>query len=147
MGFAWLCYWSSLFCSFVGINNFNLEWSPISEELILLFICAVPITFAVPIVKYHLFDIDYILNRSIVYLIVFTIMTIIYISLLSLIVSNVSSKSTGIFSVISAVAIAIIFQPLKNKVQLYVDKKFFRMNYDCKRTLNSLLSSIQNFIR
>ncbi|WP_337864729.1 hypothetical protein [Ignavibacterium sp.] len=74
-------------------------------------------------------------------------MTIIYISLLSLIVSNVSSKSTGIFSFISAVVIAIIFQPLKNKVQLYVDKKFFRVNYDCKRALNSLLSSIQNFIR
>lgn len=119
--------------------------SLISEEFILLFICAIPITFAVAIVKYHLFDIDYILNRSIVYLIVITILTIVYISILSLIVSKFSSKSTGIFSVISAVAIAITFQPLKNKVQVYVDKKFFRVNYDFKRTLNSLLSSIQNF--
>ncbi|MEJ5261053.1 MAG: HAMP domain-containing sensor histidine kinase [Ignavibacterium sp.] len=119
--------------------------SLISEELILLFICAVPITFAVAIVKYHLFDIDYILNRSIVYLIVIAILTILYISFLSLIVSNVSTQSTGIFSVISAVVIAIIFQPLKNKVQLYVDKKFFRVNYDFKRALNTLLSSIQNF--
>lgn len=143
-----------LFGFVIGPLCFALLWalpilirneSLISEELILLFICAIPITFAVAIVKYHLFDIDYILNRSIVYLIVITILTIVYISILSLIVSKFSSKSTGIFSVISAVAIAITFQPLKNKVQVYVDKKFFRVNYDFKRTLNSFLSSIQNF--
>uniref|UniRef100_A0A832DFY4 histidine kinase n=1 Tax=Ignavibacterium album TaxID=591197 RepID=A0A832DFY4_9BACT len=117
----------------------------IKEELILLFICSVPITFAVAIIKYHIFDIDYILNRSIVYLIVISFLTLIYIALLSIIVSNVSSERTTIFSVISAVLIAVLFQPLKNKVQLYVDKKFFRVNYDFKKTLNLFLNSIQNF--
>lgn len=117
----------------------------IREELILLFVCSVPITFAVAIIKYHIFDIDYILNRSIVYLIVISFLTLIYIALLSIIVSNVSSESTTIFSVISAVLIAILFQPIKNKVQLYVDKKFFRVNYDFKKALNLFLNSIQNF--
>ena len=117
----------------------------IREELILLFVCSVPITFAVAIIKYHIFDIDYILNRSIVYLIVISFLTLIYIALLSIIVSNVSSESKTIFSVISAVLIAILFQPIKNKVQLYVDKKFFRVNYDFKKALNLFLNSIQNF--
>lgn len=117
----------------------------IREELILLFVCSVPITFAVAIIKYHIFDIDYILNRSIVYLIVISFLTLIYIALLSIIVSNVSSERTTLFSVISAVLIAILFQPIKNKVQLYVDKKFFRVNYDFKKALNLFLNSIQNF--
>lgn len=117
----------------------------IREELILLFVCSVPITFAVAIIKYHIFDIDYILNRSIVYLIVISFLTLIYIALLSIIISNVSSESKTIFSVISAVLIAILFQPIKNKVQLYVDKKFFRVNYDFKKALNLFLNSIQNF--
>jgi len=117
----------------------------IREELILLFVCSVPITFAVAIIKYHIFDIDYILNRSIVYLIVISFLTLIYIALLSIIVSNVSSERTTLFSVISAVLIAVLFQPLKNKVQLYVDKKFFRVNYDFKKALNLFLNSIQNF--
>lgn len=143
-----------LFGFIIGPLSFVLLWALpiiiwdnpfIREELILLFVCSVPITFAVAIIKYHIFDIDYILNRSIVYLIVISFLTLIYIALLSIIVSNVSSESTTIFSVISAVLIAILFQPLKSKVQFYVDKKFFRVNYDFKKALNLFLNSIQNF--
>lgn len=136
----------------IGPLGFAIFWSLpiliwdkplIPEEVILLLMCAVPISFTIAIVKYHLLDIDYIINRSIVYAIVITILIIVYISILGLIVSNFSFTNQTTVSIAAAVIIALIFQPLKTSVQNYVDKIFFRVQYNFREELSNLLSEIK----
>lgn len=117
----------------------------VPEEIILLLMCSVPITFTIAIVKYHLLDIDYIINRSIVYTIVISILIILYISILSLIISNFTITNQTTVSIVSAVLIALILQPLKNEVQKYVDKIFFRVQYSFKEELSNFLSEIKQY--
>lgn len=117
----------------------------VPEEFILLLLSAIPISFTIAIVKYHLLDIDYLINRSIVYTVVISILIILYISILSLIVSNFSIKKETTISIIAAVAVALILQPLKNRIQKNVDRVFFRVQYNFSKELSRFLREIKQF--
>jgi signal transduction histidine kinase len=104
---------------------------------------AVPITFSIAIVKYRLMDIDIILKRSIVYTIVLGFLLIIYISIVTIITSTIDVLNTELPSVISVVIIVLLFQPIKIQVQKFVNKKFFRVQYDFRTALNSFIEEIK----
>lgn len=117
----------------------------VPEELILLLMCTVPISFTIAIFKYHLLDIDYLINRSVVYTVVISILIILYVSILSLIVSNFKISNQTTLSIMAAVVVAFILQPLKSGVQKYVDRVFFHVQYNFKEELSSFLTEIKQF--
>ncbi len=117
----------------------------VPEEIIILLNNAVPVTFAIAIVKYHLLDIDYILNRSMVYSILIFILVIIYTGLILSFVAVFNISENTSTSVLSALTVAFMFLPIKQRVQKFVDKKFFRINYDYKQAANKFLSSVKNY--
>jgi signal transduction histidine kinase len=117
----------------------------IPEEIIMVLLCAIPITFAIAIIKYHLLNIDEVLNRGIVYGIVLAIMILIYTASLGILVSYFKISDEAHISVISAIGIALLLTPLKNKVQDFVDRIFFRIQYDFRIELNKFINSIKNF--
>ena len=105
------------------------------EEFIIVFMSAVPLTFGISIYRYRLLDIDVVFNHSTVYgiviILIITIYTIIVSSLSILIDTLTTSALIYIFSAI-AILIGFIFQPVRNIVQSFVDKRFFKMNYNFK---------------
>ena len=56
--------------------------------------------------------------------------------------SYILQIDTRIPSVISAILIALLFEPLRRRVQLYVDKKFFRVQYNFREALRKFLKNI-----
>ncbi len=143
-----------LFGFIIGPLSFILLWvipilligkSLIAEELIIILQCSIPITFAISIIKYHLLNIDEILNRSIVYAIVISIFIVIYSATLGIFVSYFHSSDQSIVSAIAAIVLALFFQPLKTFVQRFVDKKFFRIRYNFRKELTKFSSTIKNF--
>jgi len=87
----------------------------------------------IAILKYRLFDIEIVLSRSLVYSSVIIILAAVYllsIGGLSLLLFQQISLQSPVLSVLAAVLIAMLFNPLKNKVQGFVDRKFFRIRYD-----------------
>lgn len=117
----------------------------VPEELIMILLCAIPITFAIAIIKYHFLNIDEVLNRSIVYGIVIAILLLIYSALIILLVYLLDLPDQSLISAIAAVILALLFQPLKTKVQNFVDKKFFRINYNFRKEMSRLTESIKNY--
>jgi signal transduction histidine kinase len=115
------------------------------EEVIILLELAIPITFAIAIIKYHILDIDEVLNRSIVYGIVISILLVLYSLLLGVLVSSVHIYNQSMVSVVSAVSLALLFQPIKINVQRFVDKYFFRIQYNFRKELNRFISDIKNY--
>ncbi len=138
----------------IGPLGFAMLWSLpillskrpiISEDFILILLWAVPFTFTIAIVKYQLLDIDYLINRSVVYTIVIAVIIISYISVLSFIVSNFAQINQTTVSIMAAVFVALLLQPLKNRVQKYVDRVFFRVQYSFKEELSHFLLEIKQF--
>ena len=143
-----------LFGFLIGPLSFVVLWvlpilftgkALIAEELVMILVCAIPITFAIAIIKYHLLDIDEVLNRSIVYGIVISILLVLYSTLIGIFVSSFHISDQSIISAAAAVLLALIFQPIKTKVQIFVDKKFFRIRYNFRKELNKFTSQIKNF--
>ena len=124
---------------FIGPFSFVLFWilpivltghSLIPESLAIIFLIAIPITFSIAIVKYHLMDINLLVRRSIVYSIILAAIILTYIGLSSLITLFVQDVNPAFPSILTAIAVVVALQPLKSVIQKFVDKKFFRVEYD-----------------
>jgi signal transduction histidine kinase len=114
----------------------------IPETFVILLMSSVPITFAISIMKYNLMDIHLLLKRGVVYSIVIGSILIIYTIGLALFASEVISSEYPALSIIGVIIVVIIFQPVKMKVQKFVDKKFFRVHYDFRIAIKSFLKEI-----
>ncbi|MBK9097359.1 MAG: hypothetical protein IPM14_04390 [bacterium] len=138
---------------FIGPLSFVIFWvipifltgySLIPESLVLIFLTAIPITFSIAIVKYHLMNINLIIRRSVVYTIILGIIILTYIGISSLITLFVSDINPAFPSVITAFAVVALLQPVKNAIQKFVDKKFFRVEYDYREEQQKFLDEIKN---
>jgi two-component system phosphate regulon sensor histidine kinase PhoR len=138
---------------FIGPFSFVIFWvipifltgySLIPESLVLIFLTAIPITFSIAIIKYHLMDINLIVRRSVVYTIILGIIILTYTGISSLITLFVSDINPAFPSVITAFAVVALLQPVKNVIQKFVDKKFFRVEYDYREEQQRFLDEIKN---
>ncbi len=103
------------------------------EEFIIVFMTAIPLTFGISIYRYRLLDIDVIFNRSTVYGIVIALAIIIYMVIVGgfyILVGALTVYASIYVSTTAALLIGLLFQPLKNRVQNFVNKKFFKINYN-----------------
>lgn len=107
----------------------------IPESVMLLTIGVAPITLFMSIVKYRFLDIELVIKRGTIYFIVIVILLSIYIAVVTL-VSNYLMEYSYLPGIIAAILIAIMFQPLKSKVQNAVDKRFFKINYNFRIAQN-----------
>ncbi|MGB5895102.1 MAG: ATP-binding protein, partial [Ignavibacteriaceae bacterium] len=114
------------------------------EYLMHLLLISFPVSIAIAIVKYQMMDIDLILRRSMIYSIALGGLILSYILLLTLITDLVKGINETIPAVIAAVMLAFLLQPVKSKVQKFVDKKFFRLQYDYREEQKKFLEDIKN---
>ena len=107
---------------FIGPFSFVILWvipifltgySLIPESLVLIFLTAIPITFSIAIIKYHLMNINLIVRRSVVYTIILGIIIITYVVISSLITLFVSDINPAFPSVLTALAVVALLQPVK----------------------------------
>ena len=117
------------------------------EPIVLLLVSFVPITFGIAIIKYRVLNIDIIFKRGIVYTVAISILLIVYMGILTLFTKLFNSPSSDISSIISAVFIALLFQPVKTKVRHVVNKKFFHVEYDYRLSVNSFLVEIKDIYK
>jgi signal transduction histidine kinase len=143
-----------LFGFIIGPFSFVILWilpilfagnALIPEEIVMILICAIPVTFAIAIIKYHLLDIDEVLNRSLVYGIVILILVVLYSAVIGIFVSSFHISDQSMVSAVAAILLALIFQPMKTKIQNFVDKKFFRIRYNFRKELNRFTAQIKNY--
>ncbi len=127
------------FLPFVGlwvIPSMILSYSLVPESVMLLASGIIPVAFGISIVRYHLMDIDLILNRSVVYGTVMSVLTLLYISLVGIaagLVTRVTYEHSLVIAGGAAIAVALLFQPLRTGIQRFVDRRFFRVRYNFRQ--------------
>jgi signal transduction histidine kinase len=134
----------------VGTLSFILLWQLpsvilshgiVAEEIILLLMLIIPITFAISIVRYHTFDIDLIFRRTTVYVIVLTLLLGIYvlcIGIASLFHGSLSVSTSIIVSAGAALLLAVLYEPLRERVIRFVDRVFFHVSYSYREAMNRI---------
>jgi hypothetical protein len=113
---------------------FVLVFGPI----LLAGVTLIPITVALAILRYRLWDISVIVRRTLLYTLLTTILAIAYfiiVTVLQGIFSAVSDQQSPIVIVISTLIIAALFTPLRRAVQEFLDRQFYRRKYDADRIL------------
>ncbi len=118
----------------------------VPEEIIILFTIFIPITFAISIIRYRIFNINLIIERGIIYLIVAMVLLIVISGLIIIISTLLEIKDNLILSVLIAIIAALLFQPTYRQIQKFVDKRIFRIRYNFRNALRQFLNEINEKI-
>src|SRR5947209_5144393 len=97
-----------------------------------------PIAWGYAIVRYRLMDVDLIFKRGVAYTLATATIVGAYFGVIGGLASSISTKfpNTGTVGLIAVIIItALVFEPLKNWIQVRVDRFFYRKRYDYRRTL------------
>jgi len=100
---------------------------------------AVPIAVAIAILRYRLYDIDVLVRRTVTYAVLSVALFVSYVTVVALVQLVVSpvTAGNGLAVAISTLAVVVLFQPLRRRIQSSVDRRFYRQRYDTVRTLDT----------
>jgi hypothetical protein len=107
----------------------------------------VPLSISIAVVRSHLFDIDVVINRTLVYGSLTAMLIGLYFGAIvvsqRLFVLLTGEKST-LAVVASTLLIAALFTPLRRRIQGFIDRRFYRRKYDARKTLEAFSSKLRD---
>lgn len=125
----------------LGIGN-----SAAREALNTVAFLLVPVTAAVAIFKYRLYDIDRVINRTVVYAAVTAVLAAAYLALVTAMraATEPIAGDTAVAVAGSTLAVAGLFQPVRRRIQDAVDRRFNRARYDAAATVQRFSTRLRD---
>ena len=124
---------------------------PFSEWLSLLSVTGwfvFPVSLAIAITRYRLFDIDLIIRRTLQYTVLSGLLALTYFGLV-IVLQSAFTAITGqrrneFVTVLSTLAIAVLFNSIRRRVQDVIDRRFYRKKYDAAKTLAAFAATCRD---
>jgi hypothetical protein len=144
----WLAYTAGFLGALLGLNvlNFQVLHNRFLEFAVgipgIVAIAAVPAAIGVAILRYRLYDIDIVINRTLLCGSLTATLLAVYFggvatsqAILRAITGH--EQQTQLAVVVSTLAIAALFNPVRRRIQSFIDRRFYRSKYDARKTLEA----------
>jgi hypothetical protein len=120
--------------SLTGAFLFSLLFSTIGNVAFIV----VPVSIALSMLRYRLWDVDIIIRRTLVYGILTIALGLVFfggVTILQSLFQAVSGQRSAVSVVLSTLAIAALFNPLRRRIQNFIDRRFYRQKYNAEQAL------------
>jgi len=128
-----------------GTGNEVAEFIPFLTFVITL--SGIPMAMGVAILKHRLYDIDIIINRTLVYGALTLSLLLVYVGCvvsLQYVLRAFTGGNSQLVIVASTLAIAALFNPLRRRIQSFIDRRFYRRKYDAVKTLEEFGAKLRD---
>jgi hypothetical protein len=151
----WVAYAGALAASASLLNYtvfeaMDLRWIELVGNIpALVGILGIPTAVGIAILSYRLYDIDLLINRTLVYGSLTGLLALVYLGGVTA-TQAIFQAFTGqerrsqLAVVISTLVIAALFTPLRRRIQSFIDRRFYRRKYDARKTLEAFSSKLRN---
>jgi hypothetical protein len=148
-----------------GVERQQMKWFVFASALLLLtpvegllpeifsnvlfgvVLIGMPTAIGIAVLRYRLYDIDLVINRTLVYGSLTVTLGLVYLGgvvSLQYAFRTLTGQGSQIAVVASTLAIAALFNPLRRRVQAFVDRRFYRRKYDAAKTLEAFSAKLRD---
>jgi len=110
-------------------------------------VMAIPISMGIAVMRYRLYEIDILINRTLVYTLLTAILAALYfggIVLSQRLFVTLTGQHSTLAVVASTLLIAALFNPLRRRIQGFVDRSFYRRKYDARKTWEAFSTKLRD---
>src|SRR5215216_276021 len=137
------------YCMFLVLNLLRggILASLLGYSVALLLLSFLMVSIVVAVLRYRLYDIDIIINRTLVYGSLTAMLVALYfaaIVMLQRIFVLLTGQQSTLAVVASTLLIAALFNPLRRRIQSFIDWRFYRRKYDSRKTLEDFSAQLRN---
>jgi hypothetical protein len=107
----------------------------------------VPISMGIAIMRYRLYDIDLVINLTLVYGVLTGLLAMVYVGsvvVLQEVFQTLTGEKSQLAVVASTLAAAALFTRLRHRIQNFVDRRFYRRKYDARKTLEAFSAELRD---
>jgi hypothetical protein len=126
----------------------GLVWlGGVAYALVLIGLVGIPISMGIAITRYKLYEIDLLINRTLVYGSLTAMLVALYfggIVVLQRVFVLLTGQQSTLAVVASTLLIAALFTPLRRRIQSFIDRRFYRRKYDARKTLEAFSATLRD---
>jgi hypothetical protein len=146
----WLAYGGAVVVGLIFVAGLISIWSVmVSIAVTNLALLGLPLFTGVAIVRHRLYDIDLLINRTLVYGVLTAMLALVYFGGVAT-AQAIFHALTGqeqqpqLAIVVSTLVIAALFNPLRRRIQSFIDRRFYRRKYDAAKTLEAFSTKLRD---
>jgi len=131
------------FWSQASLPGLNWIW----PVLFFTAVSTIPVATGIAILKYRLYDIDLLINRTLVYGSLTVMLALVYfggVTATQAVFQTLTGQQSTLAVVASTLLIAALFTPLRRRIQAFVDRRFYRSKYDARKTLEAFSATLRD---
>ena len=145
----WLAYGGAMVVGTILVGGVITIWSVnVSIMVMNVALLGLPVFTGIAIVKHRLYDIDIVINRTLVYGTLSVTLAALYLggvaATQAVLGAITNQEQTQLAIVASTLVIAALFNPLRQRIQAFIDRSFYRRKYDVAKTLEGFSMKLRD---